>query len=75
MRSARLAAGGGVYEVLKDGTSGPVFTQGDRVYWDDSANQRRRRRHQQRRRWASLLPTPARTTRRSAFLHDPNAFA
>lgn len=34
-----VAAGGGEYEVLKDGTSGPVFSQGDKLYWDDSGNE------------------------------------
>ena len=28
----------GVFRVIKDGTSGPVFTQGDEVYWDTANN-------------------------------------
>lgn len=33
-----VAAGGGIYEVPKDGTSGPVFGLGDKLYWNDSSN-------------------------------------
>lgn len=28
----------GVFRVIKDGTTGPVFTQGDEVYWDVANN-------------------------------------
>src|SRR5690606_17968318 len=31
-----LAAGGGVYILEKDGTTGPVFSAGEDVAWDDS---------------------------------------
>lgn len=34
-----LAIDGGVYEAVKDGTSGPVFALGDWLYWDDSNNE------------------------------------
>lgn len=30
---------GGVYEILKDGSSGPTFSFGDWLYWDDSNNE------------------------------------
>lgn len=33
-----LAAGGGVYDVLKAGGAGEVFTEGDTVFWDDTNN-------------------------------------
>lgn len=31
-----LASGGGVYDLEKDGTSGPAFTDGEEVYWIDA---------------------------------------
>jgi predicted RecA/RadA family phage recombinase len=33
-----VAVGGGIYEVLKDGTSGPTVAIGEKAYWNDSTN-------------------------------------
>lgn len=36
---AALAAEGGVYDIVKSGSSGPVITAGDNMYWDAGASQ------------------------------------
>lgn len=33
-----LAIDGGIYEVVKDGTGGPTFNQGDYIDWDADSN-------------------------------------